>query len=208
MNLSEIRSAARADLSGHWAEAALFTFVYLLIACIFSGTATSASDLFYSGLGSAVSLLLLPLGWGFSMCFLRNSRKEFDSFEIGKMFDGYKDFVRIFTTLLIQNILIFLWALLLVIPGIIKALSYALTPYILLDHPEMKTTTAINFSSEMMYGYKWDLFCLLLSFLGWFILAILTCGIGFFWLAPYMEASLARFYEQVKEDYEQSHSLQ
>lgn len=208
MNLSLIRSAARADLKGRWAEAALFTFVYVLIAGVFSGAATGALDLLANRLGSVVSILLLPLGWGYTVSFLRNSRKDNDPFDIGNLFVGYKDFARIFTTILLQQILVLLWSLLLIVPGVIKALSYALTPFILLDRPEMKTTSALRLSSEMMDGYKMDLFALCLFFVLLFFLSIFTLGLAFFWVAPYMESSLARFYEKVKENYEQTHSLQ
>ena len=87
-------------------------------------------------------------------------------------------------------------------PGIVKSLAYAQTPYILLDNPKLSTVEAIHLSREMMFGYKGKLFLLLLSFIGWGILCIFTCGVGFLWLAPYMQSSMAAFYEDVRADYE------
>ena len=102
----------------------------------------------------------------------------------------------------LKDLFIFLWSLLFVIPGIIKIFSYAMTPYILEEHPELSANDAIDRSRAMMKGHKFDLFWLFLSFIGWFILAFFTLGIGFLWLVPYVQTSIAGFYEDVKADYE------
>ena len=77
-----------------------------------------------------------------------------------------------------------------------------MTPFILYDNAEMRTK-AIDLSMKMMKGHKMDLFILYLTFTGWGILCIFTLGIGYFWFVPYMNASLAEFYEEVKADYGQ-----
>ena len=100
-----------------------------------------------------------------------------------------------------MNILIVLWSMLLIIPGIIKALSYSMTPYILEENSELTAAEAIHRSRLMMHGHKFDLFWLYLSFLGWFIVCCFTLGIGFLWLQPYMQTTHAAFYEEVKEEY-------
>ena len=201
-SVSEIRSAARATLSGHWTEAAMLTFVYCIVAWAFSAL-VGGLEYVQQGLGTVASLLLLPLGWGYAVTFLSNARGEEDPFNVSRMFDGYKDFSRIFTTVLLTQIYILLWTLLLIIPGIIKSLSYAMTPFVLRDNPEMKNNEAIELSMKMMNDHKGELFWLYLTFIGWGILCILTLGIGYFWLAPYMQASMAQFYEEVKAEYEQ-----
>ena len=101
--------------------------------------------------------------------------------------------VRLFTAL---------WMLLLIIPGIVKMFSYAMTPYILEENPELTANEAIDRSRAMMKGHKFDLFWLYLSFLGWIILSIFTLGIGLLWLGPYIQTAHAAFYEDVKADYE------
>ena len=103
--------------------------------------------------------------------------------------------------MLLMYILTVLWSLLLIIPGIIKAFSYAMTPYILEENPELSASEAIHRSRMMMRGHKFDLFWLYLSFIGWGILCIFTFGIGYLWLAPYVETAQAAFYEEVKADY-------
>ena len=107
----------------------------------------------------------------------------------------------------LMGLFIFLWSLLFVIPGIIKIFSYAMTPYILEEHPELSANDAIDRSRAMMKGHKFDLFWLFLSFIGWFILAFFTLGIGFLWLVPYVQTSVAGFYEDVKADYEANGGL-
>ena len=102
---------------------------------------------------------------------------------------------------LLMYILVFLWSLLLIIPGLVKAYSYAMTPFILEEAPELSASEAIHRSRMMMRGHKFDLFWLQLSFVGWFLLCLLTAGIGFLWLMPYYSTAQAAFYEEVKADY-------
>ena len=97
--------------------------------------------------------------------------------------------------------------MLFIFPGIVKIFSYAMTPFILEENPELSANDAIDRSRAMMKGHKFDLFWLLLSFIGWFILALLTLGIGGLWLQPYMQTSVAAFYEDVKADYEANGGL-
>lgn len=97
------------------------------------------------------------------------------------------------------------WVIVLIpalIPAFIKSLSYSMTPFILYDKKEMGTK-AIDLSMKMMKGHKMALFILYLTFTGWGILCIFTLGIGYIWFVPYMNASLAEFYEEVKADYGQ-----
>jgi uncharacterized membrane protein len=85
----------------------------------------------------------------------------------------------------------------LIVPGIIKSFSYSQVYFILKDTPTISANEAITQSRKLMFGYKWKYFLLLLSFIGWGILSVITLGIGFIWLVPYMTASLAAFYDQL-----------
>lgn len=91
-----------------------------------------------------------------------------------------------------------LWSLLLLIPGIIKSLSYSMTSYILADNPGIGGLEAINRSKAMMNGHKMELFILQLSFIGWHILGGITFGIAYIWILPYMSATVANFYNAIK----------
>ncbi|NUJ06595.1 DUF975 family protein [Bacillus paranthracis] len=96
---------------------------------------------------------------------------------------------------------IFRWFLLFIIPGIIKSFSYAMTYFIINDHPEYSINQAITESRRMMDGHKMEYFILCLSFIGWFILSCITLGIGFLWLIPYFYTTSAAFYEEIAEEY-------
>ena len=98
---------------------------------------------------------------------------------------------------LLTSIYVVLWSLLFVIPGIVASYSYAMTEYILAEHPEISAGEAINLSKQMMDGNRWRLFCLDFSFIGWDILCAFTLGIGYLWLTPYKEAARAAFYREV-----------
>ncbi len=203
------RAEARRALDGKWGDMVLLTFLFLLITQVASLPSnlvplfTESAPGLASSLNAAgilLTLLLLPMSWSYTITLLRNHRGEPTG--LSNLFDGYRDFSRIFTTILLQGIYIFLWSILLIIPGIIKSFSYALTPYILKDEPGLSNNAAIERSMEMMEGHKMQLFLLMLSFIGWIILAIFTCGIGFLWLSPYMYAATAAFYEDVKAEFE------
>ncbi len=98
---------------------------------------------------------------------------------------------------LLQTVYVVLWSLLLIIPGIAAAYSYAMTGYILSENPELTPSEAIQQSKQMMAGNRWRLFCLQFSFIGWGVLASLTLGIGNLWLTPYQQAAQAAFYREL-----------
>ena len=100
-------------------------------------------------------------------------------------------------TRFLKGLYTFLWSLLLIIPGIIAAYSYAMTGYILAEHPELTASEAIERSKEMMSGNRFRLFCLQFSFIGWAILCTFTLGIGNLWLTPYKQAAVAAFYREI-----------
>ena len=188
---SELRAVSRTTLSGNWMMAALATLVYLLIAGGVSSIPVAGSVL--------AIIITYPLAYGFAILFLDLFR-EGKPIDIGKLFDGFKDFGRVWGTLILVTIYTILWTCLLIIPGIVKSYSYALTPFILKDEPELKYNAAIEKSMRMMDGYKMKLFLLDLSFIGWMILSILTLGIGLLFLQPYMNTARAAFYEDLKAE--------
>lgn len=99
---------------------------------------------------------------------------------------------------LLQFVYVLLWSLLFVIPGIIAGYSYAMTGFILAEHPEMSAREALSRSKEMMEGNRWRLFCLEFSFVGWVILCAFTLGIGNLFLTPYRAAAKAAFYRDLR----------
>lgn len=122
-----------------------------------------------------------------------NANPEFN--DVFSEFDRFGDG---FAQYFLRELYTFLWGLLLIIPGIVKSLSYAMTPYIMAENPGMKASDAIALSQQMMDGHKADLFMLKLTFIGWDILAGLTLNIGYLWLNPYQNAAEAAFYRELK----------
>ncbi|MBO4232355.1 MAG: DUF975 family protein [Bacteroidales bacterium] len=209
----EIRAAARESLSGRWTTFVLTTLIFSIIVgaidvisnfpAIRSGmywsTVYHTSSSFYSVIGLLVSIfVLLPLSYGFALIFLRLVRNDDTLDPVTGLFYGFNDYGRAIAIQLLVGIYTFLWSLLLIIPGIIKAYSYSMSVFISYDNPELSTDDCINKSMAMMEGHKFDLFLLDLSFIGWGILALFTCGIGFLWLVPYIQTSHAVFYEELK----------
>lgn len=195
----ELRAAARASLSGKWAGAVLMALVYLLLMGFVPGVLNVYPE--DGNWGNLLQLLLMPMAYGMLVAFLDNIRSG-GAYQVGQLFRGFSEYGRVLGTGVLVGVYTFLWTLLLVVPGIIKSYSYAMTYYVLRDHPELQFNGAINRSMDMMKGHKFDLFYLQLTFIGWALLCILTAGIGLLWLVPYMDASQAHFYEDLKADYE------
>ncbi len=189
---SELRAEARKVLSGNWGDAVVVMLVYGAINVL----------LCIPFLGDVLSIFVgLPLAYGCSVLFLGALRGG--EIRVGKLFDGFNGYGRVLGTMLLGCVYVILWTLLLIIPGIVKGYSYALTSYILKDRPDLKYNGAIEESMRLMDGHKMKLFLLDLSFIGWALLCILTLGIGFLWLAPYASTARAAFYEnlvQVESD--------
>ena len=182
---SELRAEARVALTDKWVMGAVTTLVF---------GAVSGAASYIPVVGTI--LVALPMMYGYSIVMLSVMRGG--EMNIGGLFDGFNDFVRIVGTKLLQAIYTFLWTLLLVIPGIIKNYSYAMTDFILKDQPELANNAAIEKSMAMMDGNKMKLFLLDLSFIGWAILCLFTFGIGFLFLQPYVQSAHAAFYEDLK----------
>lgn len=183
----EIRREARYALKGNWIPAVLTTLVFTLVTA-------AAGSIPLAGL-----LVVCPLSFGFMICFLRMVRGEDSDEMVGDQFKVFNKYGRYLGVSLLYTLYVLLWTLLFIIPGIVKSYAYAMTPYIVYDHPEMDADDCIHESRMMMKGHKWKLFCLDLSFIGWAILCVFTLGIGTLWLQPYIEASHSKFYEELKK---------
>jgi uncharacterized membrane protein len=137
---------------------------------------------------------------GLSIYFLKLIRKEEHSFD--DAFSGFNHFGNALGVYFLSGLFIFLWTMLLIIPGIIKALAYSQTFYILADHPELGPLECITLSRRMMKGAKGKLFAMGFGFALLIMLAIfLTLGIGMLWLGPFIKTSRAQFYQDLKENY-------
>ena len=191
---------AKESLRDKWGLAIGTFLVYTLIINGLQFNYSFYSNMFGTNLlastGGLVSLFIGgPMTLGISYFALAISRNQEARFE--QLFKGFNNFGTALGAYLLMAIFVILWMLLLIIPGIIAAISYAMTFYIIADNPSIQVMDAIDKSKKMMYGYKWKFFCLNLRFLGWAILCLFTLGIGFLWLIPYMEISFAKFYDDI-----------
>jgi uncharacterized membrane protein len=184
----ELMRMARASLSGRWPLAIGTFLVYTLITSSFGAMRQAG----------VIGLLIGgPLALGAAMFSLNISRGRDARLE--QLFDGFKFFSKSLVTYLLMLLYVILWMLLLIIPGIIAALSYSMSFYILADDQSLRPQEVLELSKKMMYGYKWKLFGLCMLFLLLALLCILTLGIGFLWLIPYANVTMAKFYEDIKD---------
>ena len=192
---SEIRAKARTALGGQifhrtWMLSLAATFIASLVINLVTQISC----------GIGASLITGPVSVGLHFAFLKLIQKEHNDMVISSIFQGFDDFGSNLVLGLMQTLLISLWSLLFVIPGIIKSYSYALAYYIKAEHPEYGWRECLNESEKMMEGNRMRLFSLNLSFIGWLFLSIFTCGLGSLWVSPYMQASTAVFYEELKKE--------
>ena len=185
----ELRAAAWEKKKGRWGMLALVFFIYSLIMA-------ACAALYYVVVGAVAVLLLSgPLMLGFTMVCLAVSRRQGAS--LSKLFEGFSRFGDSLVLFLLMDIFIFLWSLLLIIPGIIKMYSYSMSWFVLHDRPDLTGNEARKRSMYLMKGHKWRLFCLDFSFLGWYLLSALTLGILAFWVTPYHMTARAEFYQEL-----------
>lgn len=210
---SEYRAQARETLKGRWNETALLTLiVFAIVSLCSSPTMLSGSfgEEMYSLFGSCTVLVLslliaVPLQFAFYNLLLRYSRSE--ELEGSYISICFSDFAANWSKyvgvgLLMTLVLVVLLIPTLMIGTIIFGLAYAIVPFVIRDNPELSAREVLRKSRLMMRGHKWELFVLQLTFIGWIILCLFTCFIGYLWLEPYMATTMAHFYEDVKAEYE------
>ncbi|MBO4596661.1 MAG: DUF975 family protein [Bacteroidaceae bacterium] len=213
---SELKDIALSALRGNWGRALVLPIVFFLIVAVFYAAffcITFFSVYNSGGEDHLASLMVLPVAlpfaliafifivvtyvFGMQMTFVDFVRGNNQALKVSDAFSfGFKNLGVIFLRLLY----IYAWSLLLYIPGIIKAYSYAMTPYIVKDNPGIGADAAIHASRELMRGHKLDLFVLQLTFIGWYFLSYFTCGIGFLFLISYYQATEAAFYQNLLEE--------
>lgn len=189
-NRTDVKAQARANFSAQYGVSLGAFIVYAVLL----GAASGAT----AGLGALLLAPPLMVGYAsFCLCIYRGYRGD-----IGGMLSlGFNDYARNLGGILWMELFIFLWSLLLIIPGIIKALAYSMTPYILADTRSVPATEAIKLSMRMTQGYKGKVFMMGLSFIGWLLLSIPTLGfLNLFYVGPYMNTSFAGLYEELKNN--------
>ena len=224
MEYSAIRAQAREGLRGRWAQAIGVAVVAYILGGILVGSsflpqltystrdeitsledAINALTTITSQYGnSTVSFNLLGIvqlviggviQLGYAEMLLKQHEKKDSAFD--QLFSQFHRFGQGFAQKFLRGLYCFLWGLLFVIPGIVKAYSYAMTPYIMAENPHMTATEVLRESARMMKGNKWRLFCLQLSFFGYRLLSLVTFGLAELWVAPYVGQAKAHFYHHI-----------
>ena len=153
-----------------------------------------------SGFVLIIVVIMLIVGSAVELGYNRFNISLFESGEnppIAMLFSRFGIFGKALALRLLIMVKTFLWSLLLVVPGIIAYYRYAMAPYILAEEPDIGASEAIERSKELMNGNKWRLFCLEISFIGWYLLSIVTLGLGLFFLQPYVKAAETAFYREL-----------
>ena len=200
---SELRKDARATMSGNWLDGVVITLVSMLMMSLVASPQIVTAEGSVSG--NVIYMLAYlfigaPISYGLYFAFLKFCRSA--ELKVENLFGLFnsKYYIKSICLYLLTTIYTFLWSLLLVIPGIIKGLSYSMAPYILLDNPEITAEEAICRSMEMMRGHKMDLFLMGLGYAGLAILSCFLLCIPLLWLAPYYITVLTKFYEDLKAE--------
>lgn len=197
----ELKELSLSSLRGHWGGAVLATFLFFVIAAAYE----VPGELFDSPVISSTIMLplflfvLCPMTVGLYNTFRQHLEEGQGKFTSGMFSIGFTHYWHNIGGVLLTSIYILLWSLLLIVPGIIKSLSYSMTYFILADEPQLSPEQAIKKSMIMMEGHKMELFLLSLSFIGWILLGIVTLGIGLLWVIPYMYTAVAEFYLELRD---------
>lgn len=192
MNRAELKSQAKGILSAnYWPIIGATVLVMAILVAVAS----------VPGIGSIASYFIIPVSLGLTLYTvgLIDGGKPSITDIFTNAFDG-RYYLRRVGGYAWMTLFTFLWSLLFVIPGIVKAYSYALTPYILAKYPEIQAKEALKVSMKIMDGKKAELFVLHLSFIGWAMLAGITFGLlGIFFVIPYMAITDTLWFKRTME---------
>lgn len=192
MNRISLKSSAKQQIKG---KIGILFAISLII-----GLITLALELVLSFIPFGGLILTIIVTPAFSLSIIRvylNIVKGGNP-NVSDAFCGFDDFWSAFKLSFFVGIFTFLWSLLFIIPGIIKAFSYSMSGYILAENKGKPALQCIRESMAMTKSHKMDLFVLCLSFIGWMLLCCITFGIALIWVAPYMQTTLANAYNSLK----------
>ena len=191
MTRQELKAKAKEQIKGNIG----ILFVILLIGSLISGAACAIPVA-----GYLAALFVIAPAFNIALIIIFLKLCAGIKPEIAELFQHFNKFWASFKVLFFTGLFTMLWSLLLYIPGIIKALSYSMSMYILAENPDMPALEAIDRSKKMMDGHKMELFVLLLSFIGWYLLCAVTAGIAAIYVIPYVNAAVTNFYNSIKNE--------
>ena len=200
MSNKEIREYAKKQYKEKLGDIFLPVFVVSAIAGAIggiTGSITGVVPMLSLPIGIIVGLASFTLNLGL-VDYLRKFIKE-EKYKIDDVFSKINELGKIFPVYILQAVFIFLWSLLLIIPGIIKAFAYSMVPLLYLDDPDKEASQILKESEEIMSGHKMDLFMLYLSFIPYHLLGIITCGLFELYVMPLQTLTATKFLVELKE---------
>lgn len=192
MDRQQLKAQAKEQIKG---KIGVLIAVTLVIGAITAAASFIANLI--PGVGLAVSIIVTP-AFALSTIRIYLMVVRGGTPEVKNCFDGFDDFFSAFKVTFLVGIYTFLWSLLFIIPGIVKGYSYSMAMYVLADNKGKSARECIAESKAMMEGHKMELFVLDLSFIGWYLLCCLTCGLASLYVVPLLNATHANVYETIK----------
>lgn len=214
MNASraELKARAKATLKGQYWKLLGVMLLVSLISSAVTGV-VNVQNLFAEGsgfntaavsIGALVSIAVglfvsVPFSLGLNRMYIRAAQGcRADTEELLYVYRSGNLLNAVLVNFL-EGLFVFLWSLLFIIPGIVKAFSYFMIDFLLAENPALSQERAFEISKQVMRGNRGKAFVLGLSFIGWYLLSLLTFGIGVVFLAPYVQMTYAHFYLELKE---------
>lgn len=185
---AELKAQAKAQLKGNVGMlflCSLIVYAISVVCCMIPVVGVIASLVLTAAFSIGLYLIYLDLSY---------NRET----HVSRLFDGFRYWGKALWLMILIGVFTFLWSLLFYIPGIIKAISYSMSYYILAENPEMTAREALNESKTIMHGHKMEYFVLGLSFIPWILLVAITFGIAAIWVGPYMQLTITNFYNNIK----------
>ena len=146
-----------------------------------------------------LSLASIVVQIGYIYYCMKVAKREQGAYaDLAYLFQDWRFALKLVALTFLIDILVSLWSLLFIIPGMIKAISYSQATMIMLENPDMDIMTAIKESQKMMDGHKMEYFVLDLSFILWMLLIAVTFGIASLWVTPYMQITMVNYYYVLK----------
>jgi len=203
MDIEKMKASAKDMLSNYWVNAAVLTIIVWLLKDAFTQErvveiSKTGTEIHRMNGANIIMILSGPLALGVVNFYMKIEAGK--DAEIVTLAEGFKDFKRTFIFNFMSTLFIVLWTILLIVPGIIASIRYSMGYYLMAEDSDLDAMEAIRLSSKIMEGHKMEFLRMGFSFLGWFLLSIITFGLGFLYTIPYYQMTKLNFYRQINTD--------
>ncbi len=193
MNIGELKKMSKEIYKDQWNNIIIFIIAAVVIYIV----GNYIDRIVFKNISIASTLAEIVIEFGVVSFFITLVREGTSDWKrIMDIFDY--NFLKVIGLAIVRDIIIVLWSFLLIIPGIIKAYSYAMALYVYRDNPNIGIMEALRKSERIMKGHRWKLFKLHISYWLWYILALFTFGIALIYIFPWINTAQVLFYEEIK----------